>query len=174
MVESMPGRHYRRYKLTCVRYRYARSSIDATRLTAALLWFRAIKKRHRNTMTLHAIKQKPQFFRRLVVIAEPAIHDAGDQGADDRRDPEQPELIERPATRKQCRARAARRIHRRIGHGNADQMDQGQRQADREAGKTGGARLSVLPRITSRKNAVSTISQVNAALKSYLPGECSP
>src|SRR4051794_26062030 len=60
---------------------------------------------------------------------------AGD-GADDRRNPEHPQLRERPPADEQSRSGAARRIHRRVGHRDADQVNQRQRKTDRDAGET--------------------------------------
>ena len=61
---------------------------------------------------------------------------------------------ERKPADEQRRAGAARRVHRRVGHRDADEVDQGQRRARwRWARSRAGARLSVAPRITSRKPA---------------------
>ena len=84
---------------------------------------------------------------------------AGHHGADDRRDPEQPELLERPAADEQRRTGAARRVHRRVGHRNADQVDQRERETDREAGEARRALARcVAPRMTIRNMNVMTTS----------------
>ena len=59
---------------------------------------------------------------------EPAIDHAAQRAADQRRDPEQPELRQRPAADEQRRPGAARRVDRGVGDGNADQVDHHQRQ----------------------------------------------
>jgi hypothetical protein len=72
---------------------------------------------------------------------------------------------QRPVADEQRHAGAARRVHRGVGDRNADQVDQRQAQADgdrREARR--GARLSVAPRMTSRKNIVITTSVTSAAV----------
>ena len=77
----------------------------------------------------------------------------------DRRHPEQPQLLQRPAADEQRRAGAARRVHRGVGDRDADQVDQRQAQADgdrREAGRA--PRSSVAPRMTIRKKKVITTS----------------
>ena len=58
------------------------------------------------------------------LIAQPAIDNAADSAADQRRNPEQPELLQGPAADEQRRAGAARRVDRGVGDRNADQMDQ--------------------------------------------------
>jgi len=53
-------------------------------------------------------------------------------------DPEHPQLRNRPAADKDSRAGAPRRVDRSGSHGDADQMDQGERQTDREAREPDG------------------------------------
>jgi hypothetical protein len=63
------------------------------------------------------------------LVAEPAINHTAENPADQRRDPEQPELRERGAADDKRRAGAARRIDRRVGHRNAHEMNERQAQA---------------------------------------------
>src|SRR4030095_14415800 len=65
------------------------------------------------------------------------INGGTEYGAEDRRHPEQPQLTDRPSANVDCHARASRGIHRCVGDGNADQMDQ------REA-ETNGQRREAL------------------------------
>ena len=67
-----------------------------------------------------------RFCRRMVMALLPAlfkhrvIHHARDNPAQNRRHPEQPQLLHRPAAHKHRRPRAARRIHGKIRHRNAN------------------------------------------------------
>ena len=60
------------------------------------------------------------------------ITDACQGGADDRGDPEQPKLGDRPTPGDQGRTGAAGRIDRQVCDRDADQVDQGQPEADSE------------------------------------------
>ena len=91
------------------------------------------------------------------------MDEAGKDAARNRRDPEQPELLERPAADEDRRTRAARRIDRRVRHRNADQMDQREREPIARPAKPTGARLCVVPRMTMRNMNVITTSQTSAA-----------
>ena len=62
--------------------------------------------------------------------------DASDQGARDRRKPEEPELFDIGLAGENRRAGAARGIDRGVGHRNGNQMDEGQGQTDRERRET--------------------------------------
>ena len=55
---------------------------------------------------------------------EPAVDQSRQQRAGDRRDPEQPELSQRPPDNEYYRISAARRVDRQVGHWDADQVDQ--------------------------------------------------
>ncbi|KAG1319987.1 hypothetical protein G6F63_014474 [Rhizopus arrhizus] len=70
-------------------------------------------------------------------IADQAVGDGADDGAGDRRNPEQPQLLYRPTAHEQRRPSRTSRIHRRIRDGNADQVNQRQRQPDRDGRKAG-------------------------------------
>jgi len=72
------------------------------------------------------------FHRRRIVMAEPPIHAASGRATEQRRKPEQPQLLQRPAADEQRRSSAARGIHRRIRNGDADQVDQREAQPDRD------------------------------------------
>ena len=65
-----------------------------------------------------------------LIPSDPAIHDACDSRAQQRRQPEQPQLRQRPAAHEHGRACAARRIHRRVGDGNADEVNECEAQTD--------------------------------------------
>ena len=66
----------------------------------------------------------------LFLAGDERIDDAREDGADDRRDPEQPELREGPAADEERRAGAAGRVDREVGDRDADQVDQRQAEAD--------------------------------------------
>ena len=68
--------------------------------------------------------------RSVLAAGDGAVDQRAQQGADDRRHPEQPQLRERPAADEDRHAGAARRVHRGVGHRDADQVDQRQAQAD--------------------------------------------
>lgn len=73
--------------------------------------------------------------------------DHGSEGASDERgDPEQLELLHGPAAGKNGHGRAAGWIYRRIGHRNADQVDQGQTQTNRDWRKPLGGHACRWPR----------------------------
>ncbi|NAZ86662.1 WYL domain-containing protein [Kineococcus sp. T90] len=65
-----------------------------------------------------------------VVAGEEPVRQAGDRAADQGREPEQPELLQRRAPGEQGRAGGARGVHRGVRHGDAHQVDQGQGQPD--------------------------------------------
>src|SRR5262249_16475300 len=66
-----------------------------------------------------------------VATNDQRIDPAAQKPAHERRDPEQPELLERPASHEEGRPRAARRVHRGIGDGDADEMDERKGEPDR-------------------------------------------
>ena len=85
------------------------------------------------------------------LLAQPAIEHAAERAADERRDPEHPELRQRPAADEQRRAGAARRVHRGVGDRDADEVDEGQAEADGDAARSPSApRPSVAPMMTNR------------------------
>src|SRR5581483_7181646 len=57
-------------------------------------------------------------------VREDRVGEGGEQSAQDRRHPEQPELLDRPSTHEKRRPRAARGIHREVRDRDPDQMDQ--------------------------------------------------
>src|SRR5207237_1371477 len=93
------------------------------------------------------------------------VDDAAEDGADDGRREEDPELRQRPAAHEDGGAEAPRRVYRQIGHGDADEMNQGQPEPDGHGRKPGGARLSVEPRMMKRNIRVSTVSATSAATR---------
>ena len=101
--------------------------------------------------------------------ADHCTDDAADGG-----EPEQPELSRCAVTVEERNAGRARRVHRGVADRDRDEVDQRERQADRDTGEAGGARLSVEPRMTIRKNAVSRISAISTATRPYPSGECAP
>lgn len=60
----------------------------------------------------------------LSSLQQVTLHPAGQQSAHDGSQPEQPELGHRIAAHPYGHAGAAGRIHRGVGHGDADQVDQ--------------------------------------------------
>ena len=110
----------------------------------------------------------------FVGAADVPIDSGTKQSADDRRHPEKPQLLDRPASDKHGDAGAARRVDGGVRHRDADQVDQRQAEADRDRRKPCGARLSVAPRMMSRNIMVMTTSLTSAATKEYPPGECAP
>lgn len=114
--------------------------------------------------------RKPGLYKGLITFFQQgAIQHAAEDPADDRHDPEQPQLLQRPAALENRYRGAARRVDRGVGNRNADQMDEGQRQADSD-GKARRACLSVAPWITSRKPQVRTISMTIADSMEKPPG----
>src|SRR6516225_4984900 len=78
-------------------------------------------------------------------LVHPASQQPGDHRADDRGQPEQPELADILAAGEQRRSGAARRIDRGVGDRDRHEMDQGQSEADRDAGKTCSGTLRRAP-----------------------------
>ena len=68
---------------------------------------------------------------------KPPIDEAGDGRTDNRRHPEHPQLRHGPTLDDQGRPGAACRVHRRVGHRNADQVNQGQAKTDRKGCESG-------------------------------------
>src|SRR5580698_10566950 len=64
------------------------------------------------------------------------VDDGCERGADERRDDEQPELLEGPSSDEDCRSDAAGRVHGGVGDGNADQVNEDKHQADGDSGKS--------------------------------------
>src|SRR5260370_15391921 len=77
----------------------------------------------------------PTFDRASRFLTEPAIAYAAKHAAEQRCNPEQPELAKRPSTDEQRRTRAARRIDRRVGDGDAGQVNHHKRKSDRQPRK---------------------------------------
>ena len=94
------------------------------------------------------------------------VHQAGQHRADDWRQPEHPELLERPPAHEHRRAGRPGRVHRRVGDRDADEVDERERQADGQRGEARRASRPVTPRMTSRKKNVSTTSATRAATQS--------
>src|SRR5437870_387295 len=65
-----------------------------------------------------------------LLLGDERIDDAGRGSSQNRRHPEQPELLKGPASHEEGGARAPRRVDRGVGHGDRDQMDQGQAEPD--------------------------------------------
>ena len=106
------------------------------------------------------------YLRCRVAFVEQAKMDSepGNGGADDRRHPEEPQLLERPSADDDRGSGAARRVHREIGDGYTDQVNQREAEADRDGRKAlPGARRSVAPRMIMRNMNVSTISAIRHA-----------
>jgi len=71
-----------------------------------------------------------------------AIRDARQRSADDRCHPEHPELSDGPTADEKSGTGASRRIHRGVGHGNADQVDESKAETDGDRSESGrGARI---------------------------------
>ena len=75
------------------------------------------------------------WFRLRGLAEQRRICGARDCAAQNRRHPEQPKLTERPASHKQRRTCAPRRINRRIRDRNRNQVNQRQAQPDRDRRK---------------------------------------
>jgi hypothetical protein len=75
-----------------------------------------------------------------------------------------PKLRKRPAADEQGRSRAAGWIHRSVGDGNADEVDERQREADRNPGEPDGRTRVRAARITTRNMNVITTSVMSAAV----------
>src|SRR3546814_21135865 len=75
-----------------------------------------------------AADRSERFARHIGTLArvgtERLVEEAAEHAADDRGYPEQPQLLQRPTACDQRRDGAARRIDRRVGHRDADKMDQ--------------------------------------------------
>ena len=69
------------------------------------------------------------------------VDEPGQQSADDRRDPEEPELLDRPAADEERGARAPRGVHGDVRHRDADQVDQREAEADRDRREPGRGAL---------------------------------
>ena len=93
------------------------------------------------------------------------VHQAGQYRADQWRQPEQPELLDRPPAHEHRRAGRPGRVHRRVGDRDADEVDEGERQADGQRGEARGA-LARDPEDDGRKKNVSTTSATRAASQS--------
>ena len=74
-------------------------------------------------------------------LEERAVKKAREGSPEERENPEKPELRDRPAAREHGRSGTARRIDRRVGHGNADEVNQREGEPDRDAGKANGSAL---------------------------------
>src|SRR6185295_15827082 len=67
-----------------------------------------------------------------LLLSQPFPQATGEHRTQDRRHPEHPQLLQRPAADQQCGAGAARRIHRGVGDGDADEVDQRECETDGE------------------------------------------
>src|SRR5712692_4787823 len=65
-----------------------------------------------------------------LLLSDQRIHDPGRGGSQNRRHPEQPELLKGPASYEEGGARAPRGVDGGVGHGDRDQVDQGQAEPD--------------------------------------------
>ena len=111
----------------------------------------------------------PSFDMSVLACREEGIVDqAGQHRAQDGSSPEQPQLRQVVSPQQQGGAGAPGRVDRQVGDRTADQVNEGQAQAD------GNARESVAPRIMIRKKKVSTTSARKQACRLYFPGERSP
>ena len=76
------------------------------------------------------VKSKSSWSDLFVVLpSEERIDNTCESGADDRCQPEEPELLDGPATNEDGGAGAAGRVDREVGDGDADQVDEGQSKA---------------------------------------------
>ena len=107
------------------------------------------------------------------VASQERVEDSGQHGAQDRCDPEQPELAERPAADEDRGAGAARGVDREVRDGDPDQVDQREPEADRDRREARRGAWSVAPRMITRNMNVSTTSVTSAEASGYRPGECS-
>ena len=69
---------------------------------------------------------------------------------------------------------AASRIDRRVRHRDADQVDQGEGEADCYAGESYWSALVCGAEMPVRNMNVITTSHTSAAASEYSPGECAP
>ena len=108
------------------------------------------------------------------VFQQGAIQHAAEDPADDRHDPEQPQLLQSPAALENRYRGAARRVDRGVGNRNADQMDEGQRQADSDGGKA--RRGMFIGRAMDNQQEATGQDNFNDDSRSMEkpPGECSP
>lgn len=65
-----------------------------------------------------------------LVVIDRAMNECADDGADDWRGPEQPELRDRPVADEDCDAGAACGVHRAVGDRDRDQVDEREGEAD--------------------------------------------
>jgi len=86
------------------------------------------------------------------------VYESRGRGANDRRHPEQPELLKGPASNEQRRGGAARRIDRSVRHRNTDKMYEVSTSPMGIPAKPTGALMSVAPRTVKTRRKVSTIS----------------
>src|SRR5262249_53611655 len=84
---------------------------------------------------LRGIRSAPRDIRMGDGLQETPIQPATREATQDGGDPEQPELLQRPAADEDRRCGAAGRVDRGGGDGNAHEMNQRQAQSDREAGE---------------------------------------
>ena len=68
----------------------------------------------------------------LLLARHDGINHTGQRCANDGCEPEEPELLNGPAANEERGTRAACRVHRKVGDRNADQVNQGQPEADRD------------------------------------------
>src|SRR5215471_2418782 len=78
--------------------------------------------------TRGAARYRPSAGVRLLLAAlsseEPVVDAAAERSPNNRGDPEHPQLSERPSSDEHCGARAACRVHRKIGDRNPNQVNQ--------------------------------------------------
>ena len=72
----------------------------------------------------------PELASRVVLGADEPVGQGAEHTADDRRDPEEPQLPDGPAAREERDARAAGRVHRGVRDGNADEVNERESEAD--------------------------------------------
>jgi hypothetical protein len=101
----------------------------------------------------------------VVAGGEPGIDESGEGGAEEGRDPEEPELFDGPAPDEDGGAEGAGGIDGGIGNGDGDEVDEGEARPMGMGAKPSGARRSVAPRMTRRKKKVRTTSAVRQAAR---------
>jgi AraC-like DNA-binding protein len=103
------------------------------------------------------------FFGKTQVFArDQAVGQRSQQGTDDGCQPEQPQLAGGPVAHVQRHAGAAGRVDGGVGDGNADQVNQGQGQADRQRRESGRCAPVGGTQDDDQKNIVRTISMTSA------------
>ena len=91
-------------------------------------WEASIKRNRSYLNGLAGVIRKSAFT--FLFLADESVDHRADDGTKDRRDPEEPELLQRPAVGKDGGGRAARWVEGEIGDRNPGPIDQGHGQAD--------------------------------------------